>query len=69
MICQADAIASRVGLPYQAVQRYCTTLSSPMQLPLPLHYDGYLADDGWKGLVWVTLSREQWGEQVWAASH
>ena len=64
-----EAIASRVGLPYEAIQRYCTNLSTPMHLPSPLHYDGYLAPDKWKGLVWVTLSREHWGEEIWAAAH
>ena len=64
-----EAMASSVGLPYTAIKRYCTGLSTPMQLPSPLEYDGYLAPDGWLGLVWVTLTREQWGEEIWAAAH
>ena len=64
-----DALTARVGLPYASVRRYCTCLSTPMRLPLPVPYDGYLGPHGWASLVWVSLSREQWGEQVWEAAH
>ena len=64
-----DSLAAAVGLPYQAIRQYCTQLAAPMLLPSPFSYAGPLPPDGWKGAVLVTASREQWGEEVWTATH
>jgi hypothetical protein len=63
-----DSLAAAVGLPYEAIRRYCTQLAAPVLLPSPFSYAGPLSSDGWKGVVLVTASREQWGEEVWRAA-
>ena len=65
-----DALASAVGLKYyKDIRRQCTQLVAPMLLPIPIDYCGSTPKPDWRGVVMVTASREQWGEEIWAAAH
>ena len=60
-------VAARVGLPLESVGAYVTVVTDPLTLPKPL--------DRGSGATWrhtityITATRREWGEAVWAAVH